>query len=111
MGAQRRQSRFMGGDTGICLFSSFLLFKTRYVRYLMAFRCMFFMRVLMLDFGIFMLASLLMGSSCIPPPCPQTHLGPKLESKTHDKNKEQGMCDREHIQESAKGSTNAKLAK
>ena len=69
------------------------------------------MRVLMLDFGIFMLASLLMGSSCIPPPCPQTHLGPKLESKTHDKNKEQDMCERENIQESAKGSTSAKLAK
>ena len=39
-----------GWDT--CLLSSFPLFKTRYVRYLMAFWCMFFMRVLIFDFGM-----------------------------------------------------------
>jgi hypothetical protein len=55
------------GGTIVCLFSSFLLFKTRYVRYLMAFRCMFFMRVLMVDFGSFMLTSLLMECSCMVP--------------------------------------------
>jgi hypothetical protein len=31
----------------------------------MAFRCMFFMRVLMVDFGIFMLTSLLMKCTCM----------------------------------------------
>ena len=54
----------------VYLFSSILLFKTRYVRYLMAFRCMFFMRVLMVDFGIFMLTSLLMECSCMAPLTP-----------------------------------------
>ena len=32
-----------------CLFSSFLLLRTRYVRYFMVFWCVFFMRVLMLE--------------------------------------------------------------
>ena len=59
-----------GGGTGICLLSSLFLFRTRYVRYLMAFWCMFFMRVLMMDFGIFRLASLLMECSCMPPLTP-----------------------------------------
>jgi hypothetical protein len=36
----------------VCLFSSFLLFETKYVRYLMAFWWMSFMRVLMIIFGI-----------------------------------------------------------
>jgi hypothetical protein len=44
-GAKKTIPFYGGGDTEICLFSSFLLFKTRYVRYLMAFRCMFFMRI------------------------------------------------------------------
>ena len=38
---------------GACLLSSFLLFGTRYVRYLMAFWCICFIRSLMLDLGIF----------------------------------------------------------
>ena len=33
------------GNTGICLLSSFLLFKTTYVKYLTTFWCMFFVRV------------------------------------------------------------------
>ena len=37
----------------VCLFSSFLLTRTKCVRYLMAFWCMSFMRVLILTFGIF----------------------------------------------------------
>ena len=41
------------GGTRVCLLSSFVLFRTRYVRYLMACWCIFFMRILMLDFGIF----------------------------------------------------------
>ena len=36
----------------------------------MVFRCMFFMRVLMVDFGIFMLTSLLMECSCMAPLTP-----------------------------------------
>ena len=55
---------------GDCLFSSFLLFRTRYVRYLMTFWCMFFMRALMMDFGIFKLTSLLMECSSIAPLTP-----------------------------------------
>ena len=43
----------------VCLFS-FLLFNTRYVRYLIAFWCMSFIRFLMLDFGIFSFVSLSM---------------------------------------------------
>jgi hypothetical protein len=39
-----------GGGTGVCLLSSFLLFSTKYVRYLMAFWWMSFMSILMLDF-------------------------------------------------------------
>ena len=35
-----------------CLFSSFLLLRTRYVKYLIAFWCISFMKVLLLDFGI-----------------------------------------------------------
>ena len=45
--------------------SSVLLFTTRYVRYLMAFWCILFMKVLMLDFGIYSLVSLSMECSCI----------------------------------------------
>ena len=48
-----------------CLLSSFLLFNTRYVRYLMAFWCMFFMRLLMLAFGISRYSNFLMDYSCI----------------------------------------------
>ena len=59
-----------GGGTGFCLLSSFLLFKTRYVRYLMALRWIFFMRVLMVDFGMFNWASLLMECSCMAPLAP-----------------------------------------
>ena len=35
----------------VCLLPSFLLLRTRYVRYLMAFWCIFFMSDLILDFG------------------------------------------------------------
>jgi hypothetical protein len=38
---------------GVCLLSSFLLFSTKYVRYLIAFWCMSFMSFLMLDLGQF----------------------------------------------------------
>ena len=63
------QSMFCGGGgrMGVCLLSSFILFRTRYVRSLMAIWCMFFMRVLMMDFGIFISTSLLMKCSCIAP--------------------------------------------
>ena len=50
-GAQRIVPFYGGGGTRFYLFSSFLLFKTRVVRYLMAFRWIFFMRVLMIDLG------------------------------------------------------------
>jgi hypothetical protein len=50
-----------------CLLSSFLLFNTRYVRYLMAFWWMFFMRLLMLVFGMLRCSSFLMDCSCIAP--------------------------------------------
>ena len=56
-----------GGRTGVYLLSSFLLFRTRYVRYLMAFWCIFFMRVLILVFRIFSLISWSMECSCIAP--------------------------------------------
>ena len=46
-----------GGGTGVCLLSSFLLFRTRYVRYLMTFWCIFLMSVLILVLGIFSLIS------------------------------------------------------
>ena len=58
------------GKTNICLLSTFLLFRTRYVRYFMAIWCMFFMRVVMMDFGICRLTSLLMECSCIAPIAP-----------------------------------------
>ena len=48
-----------------CLFSSYLLFRTRYVRYLMAFWCSSFMRFLILDFGILRLVSIVMACSWI----------------------------------------------
>ena len=60
-GCKRIVPFYGGGVTILCLLSSFLLFKTRYVRYLMALRCMFFMRVLMVDFGIFIWISLFNG--------------------------------------------------
>ena len=50
-----------------CLLSSFILFNTKYVRYLMAFWCIFFMRLFMLVFGILRSSSFLMDSSCITP--------------------------------------------
>jgi hypothetical protein len=68
--AQRIVPFYGERDAKFCLFSSFLLFKTRYVRYLMAFRWIFFMRFLMVDFGIFMWASLLMECSCMAPLTP-----------------------------------------
>ena len=48
---------------GVCLLLSFLLFRTRYVIYLMAFWCKFFMRVLRFDFGMFKLVSFVVESS------------------------------------------------
>ena len=54
----------------VCLLSSFLLLSTRYVRYLMAFWCMFFMRFLMLVFGRLRSVSLLMDCSCMAPLTP-----------------------------------------
>ena len=55
---------------GVCLLSSFLLFKTKYVRYLNAFWCMSFMRLFMLDFGIFSFVGLSMECSCMAPLTP-----------------------------------------
>ena len=57
-----------GGGTRFCLLSSFLLFKMRYVRYLMVLRWIFFIRVLMV--GMFNCASLLMECSCMAPLTP-----------------------------------------
>ena len=53
-----------------CLLSSFLLFETRYVRDLIAFWCMFSMRVLIFDFGMFRLVGFLMERSCTAPLAP-----------------------------------------
>ena len=50
--------------TSVCLLSSFLLFRTRHVRYLIAFWCILFMRDLVFDFGMFRLANFLMECSC-----------------------------------------------
>ena len=47
-----------------CLLSNFLLFNTRYVRYLMAFWCMFFMSFLTLFFGMLMSSSFVMDTTC-----------------------------------------------
>jgi hypothetical protein len=52
VGSQVIRCGYCGG-TGVCLLSSFLLFSTRYVRYLMVFWWMSFMSFLMLDLGIF----------------------------------------------------------
>jgi hypothetical protein len=48
---------------GVCLLSSFLLFRTRYVRYLMVYWCICFIRSLMLDLGIFSLVNFSMECS------------------------------------------------
>ena len=58
-----------GGCGGMCAcwFSSFLLFGTRCVRYLMALWCIIFMRVLMVSFEIFKLVSLLIERLCMAP--------------------------------------------
>ena len=48
---------------GPCLSSNFLLFRTKYVRNLMAFWCILFMRVLMLDFENFSLLRFSYGVS------------------------------------------------
>ena len=55
---------------GVCLLSSFFLFKTRYVRYLMAFWCICFIRSLMLDLGIFSLVNFSMKCSWMAPLTP-----------------------------------------
>ena len=55
---------------GACLLSSFLLFRTRYVRYLMAFWCRCFMRSLILDLGIFSSLSFSMECSWMAPLTP-----------------------------------------
>ena len=44
---------FYGGGMGVCLLSSFLLLRIKYVRYLMAFWWRSFISFLMLDLGIF----------------------------------------------------------
>ena len=54
-----------------CLFVvEFSFVWTRYERYLMAFLFIHFMKFLMLDFGMFRLASFLMECSCIVPLTP-----------------------------------------
>jgi hypothetical protein len=59
-----------GGGMGVCLLSSFLLFSTRYVRYLMAFWWMSFMSFLMLDLGSFRSVNFWMECSCMSPRTP-----------------------------------------
>ena len=59
-----------GGVIVACLFSSFLLFRTRLVKYLMAFWCMSFMSFLIFGFGILRSFSLLMECSCMAPLTP-----------------------------------------
>ena len=56
---------YAGGRTGACLLISFLLFRTKYMRYIMAFWCIFFMRVLVLDFGLSNSVSFLIECSCM----------------------------------------------
>ena len=53
-----------------CLLSSFLLLRTRYVRYLMAFWCMYFMSVLILEFGSLNLLSCSIECSWMAPRTP-----------------------------------------
>ena len=55
------------GGTIVCLFSSFLMFRIRNVRYLMAFWWIVFKRVLMACCGKFRLVGLLMECSCMAP--------------------------------------------
>jgi hypothetical protein len=55
---------------GVCLFSSFLLFRIRYVRYLIAFWWIFCMRVYMAYFGILRFVSLSMDCLCMAPLTP-----------------------------------------
>ena len=59
-----------GGGTGVCLLSSFLLLRTKYVRYLMAFWWMSFISFLMLGLGIFMSVSFWMECSWMAPRTP-----------------------------------------
>ena len=58
---------FLKGGTGVCLFSNFLLFRIRYVRYLIAFWWIFCMRVLIACLGILRFVSLLRECSCVAP--------------------------------------------
>ena len=51
----------------VCLLSSFLLLRTRYVRYLMAFWCIFFMNDLILDLGSLSLSSCSIECSWMAP--------------------------------------------
>ena len=67
---KRIWSPFKGGATVACLLSSFLLFSTRYVRNNMEFWCMFFMRVLMLVFGILRLSNFSMDRLWMVPLTP-----------------------------------------
>ena len=60
----------MGTQVWTHSYQVFFLFRTRYVRYLMAFSCIFFMRVLMLLFGIFSLVSFSMVCSWMTPLTP-----------------------------------------
>ena len=55
---------------GACLLSNFLLFRTKYVRYLMAFWCKCFIRSLMFDLGIFNSVSFSMECSWMAPLTP-----------------------------------------
>ena len=59
-----------GGGTGACLLSNFLLFSTKYVRYLMAFWWMSRMSFLMLVLGIFKSFNFWMECSCMAPRTP-----------------------------------------
>ncbi len=59
---------FWGGEGGVRMLS--ILFRMKYVRYLMTFWCKFLTRILMLDFGILSLVSILVECFCMAPLTP-----------------------------------------
>ena len=71
-------SIFRWGALGGCLLSSFHLFRIRYVRYLMAFWWIFFVRILMVGFKMMMLLSFWEECSCIVPHPPVVMVRGKL---------------------------------
>jgi hypothetical protein len=66
LGIPHEELRDRGGHVFVCFFM-FLVFWTRFERYMMMFWCIFFMRILMFDFGSFKLLCLLMEYLCMAP--------------------------------------------